>query len=51
MLEKLRGYAIKYGHNINTDLIIPARYCINIDEEELGRHCMVDLDVDFLEKI
>jgi 3-isopropylmalate/(R)-2-methylmalate dehydratase small subunit len=50
MLE-IRGHAIKYGHNINTDLIIPARYCINIDEEELSRHCMEDLDVDFLEKI
>lgn len=51
MERKLRGQARKYGDDINTDVIIPARYCISVDERELGKHCLEDLDVEFLKKI
>jgi len=46
------GKVIKYNlKNINTDLIIPARYLINSDEKFLAQHCMEDLDRDFVEKV
>jgi len=46
------GKAIKYNlKNINTDLIIPARYLLNTDEKYLAQHCMEDLDRDFVKKI
>ena len=46
------GKAIKYNlKNINTDLIIPARYLTNSDENFLAQHCMEDLDRDFVKKI
>jgi 3-isopropylmalate dehydratase small subunit len=46
------GKVIKYDlKNINTDLIIPARYLINSDEIFLAQHCMEDLDPDFIEKV
>ena len=46
------GKVIKYNlKNINTDLIIPARYLINSDEKFLAKHCMEDLDRDFVEKV
>jgi len=47
---KIRGHAITYGDNINTDVIIPARYCTRFDIEYLGQHCMKDLDPEFLKK-
>ena len=47
---KIRGHAITYGDHINTDVIIPARYCTRFDLEYLGQHCMEDLDRDFLKK-
>lgn len=50
MGEMIRGHAITYGDNINTDVIIPARYCTRFDMEYLGQHCMEDLDRDFLKK-
>jgi 3-isopropylmalate/(R)-2-methylmalate dehydratase small subunit len=51
MVEKvLRGKAIKYGDDVNTDVIIPARYCTSFRAEELGPYCMEDLDPDFLKK-
>lgn len=46
----LRGKAIKYGDDVNTDVIIPARYCTSFRAEELAQHCMEDLDPDFLKK-
>jgi len=46
------GKVIKYNlKNINTDLIIPARYLINSDYDYLAQHCMEDLDRDFVEKV
>ena len=45
-----KGKAITYGDNIDTDVIIPARY-LNIDDpEELAKHCMEDLDENFINK-
>jgi 3-isopropylmalate/(R)-2-methylmalate dehydratase small subunit len=46
----LKGRAHKYGSNINTDEIIPARYLNTSDPKELARHCMEDLDADFMKK-
>ena len=46
------GKVIKYNlKNINTDLIIPARYLINSDSNFLAQYCMEDLDRDFVEKV
>jgi 3-isopropylmalate/(R)-2-methylmalate dehydratase small subunit len=46
----IRGNVIKYGDNINTDVIIPARYLTRSDPEHLAQHCMADLDPDFPKK-
>lgn len=45
------GKAIKYGDNIDTDVIIPARYLNTSDPYELSLHCMEDIDKDFHKKI
>jgi 3-isopropylmalate/(R)-2-methylmalate dehydratase small subunit len=45
------GKTLKYGDNIDTDVIIPARYLNTSDPKELAKHCMEDLDVDFLKKL
>ena len=37
----------KYGDNVDTDVIIPARYLNNPDEKSLASHCMEDIDADF----
>ncbi len=48
---KLKGRVSKFGANVNTDIIIPARY-LNISEPgELARHCMEDIDPEFPSKI
>jgi 3-isopropylmalate/(R)-2-methylmalate dehydratase small subunit len=47
----LRGKAVKYGDDINTDVIIPARYLGNSDAAFLAAHCMEDIDPDFINKI
>ncbi|MDY6795254.1 MAG: 3-isopropylmalate dehydratase small subunit [Actinomycetota bacterium] len=44
----LEGKAWRYGRDINTDVIIPARYLSSTDEAELGSHCLEDLDPDFI---
>jgi len=51
MSEKLRGRAWVYGNDVDTDVIIPARYLVTSDPEELGRHCMEDLDPEFIKKM
>jgi len=47
----VRGKVIKYGDNIDTDVIIPARYLNTSDPAELAKHCMEDLDKDFVNKV
>lgn len=41
------GKVIKYGDNVDTDVIIPARYLNTSDKKELASHCMEDLDKSF----
>jgi len=41
----------KYGDNVDTDVIIPARYLNAPDHSELARHCMEDIDADFSKKV
>ena len=48
---KLRGKVHKYGANIDTDAIIPARYLSLSEPEELAQHCMEDIDSEFLAKV
>lgn len=48
---KINGSVIKYGDNVDTDVIIPARYLNSSDEKELAFHCMEDIDKDFKEKV
>lgn len=43
----VRGTVHKYGDNVDTDVIIPARYLNTPDAQELARHCMEDIDADF----
>ncbi|MBQ2736092.1 MAG: 3-isopropylmalate dehydratase small subunit [Clostridia bacterium] len=45
------GKAIKYGDNVDTDVIIPARYLNTIDKKELASHCMEDIDKEFVNKV
>jgi len=47
----MRGKCWKYGPDINTDLIIPARYLNTTDPQELAKHCMEDVDPAFVEKV
>ena len=48
---KVNGKAIKYGDNVDTDVIIPARYLNTSDKKELASHCMEDIDKDFVKKV
>ena len=48
---KFTGKVIKYGDNVDTDVIIPARYLNTSDHAELASHCMEDLDKDFTKKV
>ena len=50
-METLKGRVWKYGPNINTDVIIPGRYCHITDPKELAKYCMADLDTEFVNKI
>ena len=45
------GKVIKYGDNVDTDVIIPARYLNTSDHSELASHCMEDLDKDFTKRV
>ena len=47
----IEGRAFVYGDNVDTDVIIPARYCTSYDMNELGKHCLEDLDPDFVKKV
>ena len=46
-----KGTVIKYGDNIDRDVIIPARYLNTSLPEELAKHCMEDIDADFVNKV
>jgi 3-isopropylmalate/(R)-2-methylmalate dehydratase small subunit len=48
---KFTGKVIKYGDNVDTDVIIPARYLNTSDHKELASHCMEDIDKDFTKKV
>ena len=48
---KFTGKSIKYGDNVDTDVIIPARYLNTIDKKELASHCMEDIDKEFTKKV
>jgi len=48
---KLTGKVWKYGANVDTDAIIPARYLNVSTPEELARHCMEDVDPEFVQKV
>ena len=48
---KTNGKVHKYGDNIDTDVIIPARYLNTADNKELASHCMEDIDKDFVKKV
>ncbi|MCI8359947.1 MAG: 3-isopropylmalate dehydratase small subunit [Clostridiales bacterium] len=48
---KAQGKVHKYGSNVDTDVIIPARYLNTSSHEELAAHCMEDIDKDFIHKV
>ena len=47
----LKGKVYRVGENINTDVIMPGRWCHLTDDAELAKHCMEDLDAEFVKKI
>jgi 3-isopropylmalate/(R)-2-methylmalate dehydratase small subunit len=47
----LRGQVHKYGTDVNTDVIIPARYLNTSDAQELAQHCMEDEDPEFVRRV
>jgi 3-isopropylmalate/(R)-2-methylmalate dehydratase small subunit len=48
---RFEGTAHRYGRDVDTDVIIPARYLNSSDPKELASHCMEDLDVEFVSKV
>ena len=48
---KAHGIVHKYGDNVDTDVIIPARYLNILDRKELASHCMEDIDKDFIQNV
>lgn len=48
---KANGCVFKYGDNVDTDVIIPARYLNSSDPAELAKHCMEDIDKDFVSNV
>lgn len=48
---KAVGKVFKYGDNVDTDVIIPARYLNSSDPAELATHCMEDIDPEFVKKV
>ena len=51
MAQNLQGKAWTFSDNIDTDVIIPARYLTSSNETELGSHCMEDIDAEFSKKV
>lgn len=50
-MKAAKGHVFKYGDNVDTDVIIPARYLNSSDPKELATHCMEDIDKDFVKKV
>lgn len=50
-MMKAKGFVHKYKDNVDTDVIIPARYLNTSDNKELASHCMEDIDKDFVKKV
>lgn len=50
-MKAAKGTVFKYGDNVDTDVIIPARYLNSSDPAELATHCMEDIDKDFIKKV
>ena len=48
---RAKGHVFKYGDNVDTDVIIPARYLNSFDAEELASHAMADIDPEFVNKV
>ena len=48
---QVNGTVHKYGDNVDTDVIIPARYLNTADHKELAAHCMEDIDTEFTKKV
>jgi 3-isopropylmalate/(R)-2-methylmalate dehydratase small subunit len=51
MDSQLRGYAHKYGKNVDTDVIIPGKYCNIVDQAELGKHALEGLDPEYTSRM
>lgn len=50
-MKSARGTVFQYGDNVDTDVIIPARYLNSSDPKELAKHCMEDIDPDFVNRM
>ena len=50
-MENAIGTVFRYGDNVDTDVIIPARYLNSSDPAELATHCMEDIDTEFVKKV
>lgn len=50
-MKAANGHVFKYGDNVDTDVIIPARYLNSSDPKELATHCMEDIDKDFVKNV
>ena len=48
---KTQGHVFKYPDNVDTDVIIPARYLNTSDAQELAKHCMEDIDTAFVSRV
>jgi len=48
---KTQGHVFKYGDNVDTDVIIPARYLNTADAKELAKHCMEDIDTAYVNRV
>ena len=48
---KVKGNVHKYGDNVDTDVIIPARYLNTAEHKELAAHCMEDIDTEFVKNV
>ena len=50
-MDRMRGRVHKYDNNIDTDVIIPARYLVSSDAAFLAKHCMEDVDPEFINRV